>query len=125
MCNSFVWVAAVCLLLGLGAFGRKRRPTLVNEETNTDVGVDDRQVPVTTNNQDPLFCLQHNFADSHWKHDTAFQGEAYIFIFSKSTLSVLSASCATCLSHLLQLHNRRCKDTFLSVMIVSAAFVAD
>lgn len=76
-------LAALCLLLGLGAFRRKHRPTLVNEETNTDAGTDARHLPEITNNQDPLFYLQHTFAGGDWKHDTAFQGDTYTFVFNR------------------------------------------
>ncbi len=65
--------AGLCVLLALGAVGRRHKPALVSEETNTDP--DGRGVMLAAvETHDPMFYLQDSFGTVKWNQNTTYQG---------------------------------------------------
>lgn len=67
--------AGLCMLLALGAVGRRRKPTLVTEETNTDPDPAHGGSLATMEAHDPMFYLQDSFGAVNWKQNTTYQGD--------------------------------------------------
>ncbi len=75
MCHCCVNYVGLCLLLALGAIGRRRRPALVTEETNTDPDIGEGQTCVALEPHDPLYYLQDSFGAVKWTQNTAYAGK--------------------------------------------------
>ena len=66
--------AGLCALLALGAVGRRRKPALVSEETNTDSNAGHGLTLATVETQDPMFYLQDSFGAVKWNQNNTYQG---------------------------------------------------
>ncbi len=69
--------AGLCVLLALGAVGRRRKPALVSEETNTEPDAGHGGTPAAIQTQDPMFYLQDSFGTVKWNQNTIYQGDGY------------------------------------------------
>ena len=69
--------AGLCVLLALGAVGRRHKPALVSEETNTDLDGGHVDIFAAVEAHDPMFYLQDSFGTVKWNQNTAYQGDRH------------------------------------------------
>ena len=69
--------AGLCVLLAVGAVGRRRKPTLVSEETNTDPNAGHGVTFAAVETHDPMFYLQDSFGTVKWNQNTTYQGDIH------------------------------------------------
>ena len=69
--------AGLCVLLALGAVGRRHKPALVSEETNTDPNGGHGGTLAAVETHDPMFYLQDRFGAVKWNQNTAYQGDRH------------------------------------------------
>lgn len=64
------------MLLVLGAVGRRHKPALVSEETNTDPHYGHGGALAAEETHDPMFYLQDSFGTVKWNQNITFQGDS-------------------------------------------------
>ena len=69
--------AGLCVLLALGAVGRRRKPALVSEETNTGPDAGHGVMIAAVETHDPMFYLQDSFGTVKWNPNTTYQGDRH------------------------------------------------